>query len=346
MKLYSKGGKYTASEPQPAKHVGRGKGKKTRPVALSQPIEHLQKTAAGDSFAEMARLTEARHRKEAYLRKKRRENLRIYFQAAAIFCTIMVATFLFFEIRKLKAASDFRQLIQIVEEYEKNDTSGLAGENGPIPDVPAETDSPEEQLPGETEPPVKTMLPKYADLYLRNTEFFGWLQIEGTNINYPVMRSFEDNDEYLRTNFDGEYSYSGIPFADIHCSGDSDNIIIYAHNMKDGSMFRQLMKYEKESFWKKHPTILFSDLYGEYAYEVMAVFYDRIYKKTEDVFKFYQFIDAENETDFNNAVSQFREKSLYDTGVEAAYGDRLITLVTCSYHVDNGRFVVVARRKE
>ena len=77
----------------------------------------------------------------------------------------------------------------------------------------------------------------------------------------------------------------------------------------------------------------------------MSVFYDRIYYSHEDVFKFYKFVDAENEADFDYAVSQLKKKALYDTGVTAEYGDKLITLVTCAYHVDNGRFVIVARRK-
>ena len=80
-------------------------------------------------------------------------------------------------------------------------------------------------------------------------------------------------------------------------------------------------------------------------YEVLAAFYDRVYYTYENCFKFYQFIDAADEADFNNAISNFRSKALYDTGVTAAYGDKLITLVTCAYHVEDGRFVVVARKK-
>lgn len=78
---------------------------------------------------------------------------------------------------------------------------------------------------------------------------------------------------------------------------------------------------------------------------MLAAFYDRVYYKTENCFKFYQFIDAADEVEFDNAVAKFRSKALYDTGVTASYGDRLITLVTCAYHTENGRFVVVARKK-
>ena len=174
---------------------------------------------------------------------------------------------------------------------------------------------------------------------------FGWLRIDNTRIDYPVMQSTDVNDEYLYANFDGEYSYAGTPFADIQCTRESDNIIIYGHNMNDGSMFHHLLRYERESFWEENPTFKFSDLYGEYEYEVLAAFRDRIYKKTDTCFKFYQFMNAADEAEFDYAVSQFKEKAIYDTGVDAEYGDKLITLITCAYHVDNGRFVVVARRK-
>lgn len=154
-----------------------------------------------------------------------------------------------------------------------------------------------------------------------------------------------DNEKYLHADFRGDYSYVGTPFADVKCTLDSDNILLYGHNIVDGSMFAGLFEYEDEEYWEEHPVIMFSDLYEDYEYEVLAVFYDRVYRKSETCFKFYQFIDAENEEDFDYAISQFKEKSLYDTGVDAEYGDQLITLITCAYHVENGRFVVVARRK-
>lgn len=193
-----------------------------------------------------------------------------------------------------------------------------------------------------TEP---SMLPQYELLYHRNSDFFGWIQIEDTKINYPIMHTPYDPEKYLHANFDGEYSYSGLPFLDADCTENSDNLLIYGHHMLDGSMFTGLTKYKDKSYWESHPIIKLSTLYQEYEYEVMLVFYDRVYSKNENVFKFYQFLDADNEQNFNNAIANFRNKQLYDTGIDAVFGDQLITLVTCEYHVANGRFVVVARRK-
>jgi len=191
----------------------------------------------------------------------------------------------------------------------------------------------------------RRILPQYEALYAQNSDLFGWLTIEGTKIDYPVMHAPTEREKYLHANFEGEYSYPGTPFLDETCTADSDNLLIYAHNMPNGTMFRNLMNYQEKNFWQAHPTIRFNTLYEEQEFEVLAAFYDRVYYKTENVFKFYQFIDAVDEADYDDAISQFKEKALYDTGVEASYGDQLITLVTCAYHTDNGRFVVVAKKK-
>ena len=266
----------------------------------------------------------------------------IWIVAILIFCSVMAGTLTFLQLRKTKAANDFSSLIQQIQEAEASHSVPTTAPTAPTTE---KEDSVEITQTEPTKPAVRTILPKYADLYLSNTEFFGWIRVDGTVIDYPVMRSTMDNEKYLYANFYGEYSYAGTPFADNQCNPDSDNIMIYAHNIKDGSMFAGLFAYEKESFWEEHPTIMYSDLYEDYEYEVLAAFYDRVYLKTDTCFKFYQFMNAENEEEFDYAVSQFKEKSIYDTGVDAQYGDQLITLVTCAYHVENGRFVVVARRK-
>lgn len=224
-----------------------------------------------------------------------------------------------------------------------------------IPSVPettqpvestVETTQPEETtVPVETEPLV--MLDVMAALYQENEDIAGWLKIEDTVIDYPVVFTPDDPEEYLRKNFNGFYSISGTLFIDGNCEilPESDNIIIYGHNMRNGTMFSTLMSYKDQKFWEEHPVIYYSTLYEERTYEIVAAFYDRVYYSYEDVFKFYQFIDAENEEDYNEAIRYYKDNALYETGVTAEYGDKLITLVTCSYHEDYGRFVVVAREK-
>lgn len=200
----------------------------------------------------------------------------------------------------------------------------------------------ETTLPPETEPEI---LPYFAEMAAANPDFAGWVKIDGTKLDYPLMYTPEDPEKYLRRNFDGDFSVGGLPFISGDCSLDprSDNLILYGHNMTNGTMFHCLMNYDQITYWREHPVIHLSSLYAETEYEILAAFYDRVYQKSETCFKFYQFIDAENEEAFNEAIAYYKSHALYDTGVTAQYGDKLITLVTCSYHVDNGRFVVVAR---
>lgn len=211
--------------------------------------------------------------------------------------------------------------------------------------VPPETAQPSETtLPVETTAPQ--MLSNMQELYRKNPDIAGWIKIDGSNIDYAVMHTPSDPEKYLHLNFDQKYSFGGLPFIDANCGMDpeSDNLLIYGHNMQNGTMFRDLMYYDTKTFWENHKTIRFSTLYEEREYQIVAAFYDRVYFPEEDCFKFYQFIDAADREEFDTAIAYFKEKSLYDTGVTAEYGDSLISLVTCAYHVSDGRFVVVAKK--
>lgn len=271
-------------------------------------------------------------------KKARRKGLKIALVIVLAVLLLSLGGIGVFLVSNQRADDDFQRMAAQVQEKATETTEAVSEPTETTAETIAVTTAPTE----ETQP---TILPQYAELYAQNPEMFGWLRIDDTVINYPVMHTPDEPEKYLHTNFEGEYSYPGIPFVDANCTTDSDNLLIYGHNMPNGSMFRTLLKYQEKSYWEKHPTITFNTLYEEQEYEVLAAFYDRVYYKTETCFKFYQFIDAEDEADFDDAISQFKAKALYDTGVEASYGDKLITLVTCAYHTDNGRFVVVARRK-
>ena len=209
-----------------------------------------------------------------------------------------------------------------------------------IPVIPADTTREPAEI--ETEPEI---LAQYASVYEQNPDLFGWICIENTVLDYPVMHTPDDPEKYLRLSFEGETSTAGTPFMDAKCEIDSDNYIIYGHNMKNGTMFREILQYANKSYWQEHPMIRFDTLYEQGEYEVLAAFYDRVYYADENCFKFYRFIKAADKADYDNAIQNYKEKSLYDTGVTAEYGDKLITLVTCSYHEEHGRFVVVARQR-
>lgn len=230
----------------------------------------------------------------------------------------------------------------------------------PKEEVPAETTAPttvpvETSVPTEaptTVPPTTIpeetkgeILESMAANYQKNPDLAGWIRIEGTDLDEPVMFVKDDNYKYLYSDFNGKFNVAGLPYIKGACRMDpeSTNLIIYGHNMLDGAMFGFLSDYADEKFWKEHPIVEFDTLYEEREYEVLAAFYDRIYDENEDCFKFYEFINALDEDEFNEAYNYWKEKSEYDTGVTAEFGDRFITLVTCSYHVNEGRFVVIAR---
>lgn len=234
----------------------------------------------------------------------------------------------------------------------KRMSAETARETTPIStSAPAETTVPTQatvpSTTAATTPPTepREILPRFLELYQKNSDLAGWLTIPGTRIDYPVMYSPDEPERYLHANFDAAYSFAGLPFLDAACDTESGNRIIYAHNMLDGSMFRTLLKYQQKDFWQRNPVISFNTLYEEQEYEVVAAFYDKVYKKSDTNFKFYQFYDTSDQSSFDEAMAYYREHALYDTGVTAQCGDLFLTLVTCAYQTENGRFVVVARKK-
>lgn len=189
------------------------------------------------------------------------------------------------------------------------------------------------------------VLDEYKTLYEKNKKLIGWLKIDDTIIDYPVMQT-SDNEYYLDHNFNQEYDKNGSLFLDCDCSiyPRSTNLIIYGHHMKSGQMFGQLQKYAKESYAKKHSVIQFDSIYEKAEYQVMYVFRSQVYNEDDLVFKYYQFINANSEEEFNSYMKEMEAMSLYDTGVTANYGDSLLTLSTCDHSQTDGRFVVVAKR--
>lgn len=189
------------------------------------------------------------------------------------------------------------------------------------------------------------VLEEYETLYNKNRSLIGWLKIDDTNIDYPVMQT-ANNEYYLDHNYSQEYDKNGSLFLDKDCDvvHRSTNLIIYGHHMKSGKMFGNLNKYSSEDYCKSHSTIQFDTIYEKGTYEVMYVFRSRIYNEDEVVFKYYQFLDAASEKEFESNMQEMAALSLYDTGVTASYGDELLTLSTCDNSETDGRFVVVAKR--
>lgn len=184
------------------------------------------------------------------------------------------------------------------------------------------------------------------ELQKENPEVVGWLEIEGTNISYPVCQA-DNNDYYLTHSYKKEKVTGGSPFLDkeYDFTIPSSNILIYGHRNKKGLIFEDLIKYQDEDFYKDHKIIRFTTATEDTTYEVMSVFNSRVYYQDEtNVFRYYYFVNAENKAEYDEFVENCKKASLYDTGVTAEYGDQLLTLSTCEYSQDDGRFAVVARK--
>lgn len=185
------------------------------------------------------------------------------------------------------------------------------------------------------------------ELQKENEEIIGWLEIAETNINLPVCQA-QDNSYYLTHNYKKEKATGGALFLDKDFNLDkpSTNYLIYGHRNKNGTMFEDLIKYKDEQFFKSHPTIKFTTTKEDTEYQIIAVFFSRVYYKDEqNVFRYYYFINAESETEYNEYISNCKKASIYDTGATAEYGEQLLTLSTCEYSQEDGRFAVVAKKK-
>ena len=264
---------------------------------------------------------------------RRREKIR---KRLALLCSVVAVVCLgYFGIYTYQASRTEREFARLAA-YKEKEQDLLVQEV---------TVSPLIHYTEEGERVIPEVLDEYKNLYNSNKRLIGWLKIDDTKIDYPVMQT-TNNEYFLNHNFNQQSDRNGALFMDKDCDvlEPSTNLIIYGHHMKSGNMFGTLDKYSSEEFYKEHPVIQFDSIYEKGTYEVMYVFRSKIYSEEDVVFKYYQFIDAGSEQEFNSNMQEMASMSLYDTGVTASYGDRLLTLSTCDYYVDDGRFVVVAKR--
>lgn len=205
------------------------------------------------------------------------------------------------------------------------------------------------QASEETEPTEPTMIPSSEVYYNENPDTVGYLEIPGTKLMNPVVQTPDDPNYYLKRDFGGNQSDWGTVYAwgSADVNRPSDNVTLFGHNMIDGSMFACLHNYTKKEYWEENQLIIFNTLYEAHTYRIFAVF-----KINANIgsFAYHQFVDAETPEDFNDFVSTCSALSIYDTGITPVYGDKILTLSTCAYYtedgryLDNGRLVVCAYR--
>ena len=254
-------------------------------------------------------------------KKKHKKNSKNRKQVGILFVLIgvlLILVFGFGEYQRYKSAIEIRKLQQLKE---------ASSDNGNGIDT-------------------SKILPEYRNLYKTNSDLVGWLVVNGTQINYPVVQSTVYQEFYLDHNFDGEDDESGAVFADARNDvfKPDDNVILYGHNMKNGSIFGTLQYYLDKSYYEKHKTMSFDTLYKRYDYQIVAVGLSKITDESADTFKYYDFLNADSEKEFDNFKEKIKSLEVYDTGVKMKYGDKLITLSTCNSVEKNGRLFVIAKR--
>ena len=188
------------------------------------------------------------------------------------------------------------------------------------------------------------MLVEYGEIYALNEDVVGWIRMDGTEMDYPVMQTPDSPNFYLYKDFDKKQSARGSIYIREECdiNEPSDNITIYGHNMRDGSMFECLNDYVSKEAWDNNHLIFFDTLYEYHVYKIFAVF--KTSANLGEGFTYHNMIDAKDKADFDQFVAKCKQLSFYDTGITPEYGDKLICLSTCEYTLDNGRLVVAAVR--
>ncbi len=246
----------------------------------------------------------------------------------------------FIKSRKQKSQyDDLSSLVQQVQQQQQKPDAneGNSGSQENLPEAPKYVDAVDS-----IGNPIK-ILREYAAIYEKNSDMVGWIRIDGTKIDYPVVQSREWVNFYLTRNFFKETSKHGAIYLNEMADPriPSDNQTIYGHRMADGSMFAALHDYKSKKFYDSHSLITFDTLSEYHTYKIFAVFTTTA--SVEDGFQYHEFVDG-TAIEFEEYVQKCKELSLYDTGVDVAYGDKLITLSTCEHAFENGRLVVVAKR--
>lgn len=210
-------------------------------------------------------------------------------------------------------------------------------------------------------PPPLVELDSMKAFIEQNPDTAGWIEVPGTYINNVVVQS-GDNEKYLDHNFYGQKAQPGTIFADYRCTvndysdNQSDNIVLYGHDQRDGTMFGSLAFYKVKpssgytsgfDFYVNHPTFKFSNLYEEYTYKIVACFVIETEERhTRDgmIFDYHNFINFGKKRPYKTFADNILERTAINTGVDIEEGDKFMTLSTCSNEFEPSRFVVIGRR--
>ena len=202
----------------------------------------------------------------------------------------------------------------------------------------------------------------YNNLIKRNDDVVGWLRINNTQVNYPLLidpgditpgmgygdQYVEYNEYYLHHDIDRKYLFEGNIYMDCRDNFgaveglQSENLVIYGHNMLNGSQFGNLRLYKDPSYYSSNPFVYLSSIYKDYEYVIVSFCITSGNADTD--FRYWDMEELDTQEDFDYYVNRIKRDQLLDTGVDVKYGDKLLTLSTCHADEDNTRFIILARR--
>lgn len=271
--------------------------------------------------------TEIENRTKKAKKKKRKEK---WFGILGRVCVIVAFFLILFGIHLKEQARVDRFLAQLVQEEQEEENQ-------------KENEKQKEKSSEKKE--NSSMLKQYEKMYKQNNDMVGWLTIEDTNVNYPVLQNIEDDSYYLTHNFLKEDSIDGGLFVDgeTKLSPLDKNIVIYGHNMKSGTMFGQLKNYKDYNYFANHQTFSFDTLYQKQTYQIVAVFVIDVASEENEDFCYYEYRGG-NQEEFEQLKLFLNENRLYDTGNELVVEDETVMLSTCEETSESSRLVVVGRK--
>ena len=241
----------------------------------------------------------------------------------------------------------------IQDSYADEESAAAAGQNAGQTDG---SDAEKKQKDAENKKKAKkkaaaekpAVLKKYKDLYEQNKDLAGWLSIAGTNINYPVMQTGEKNgDFYLHHDFEKKESDHGTLFIDARNDYvDRDtNLIIYGHNMRDGTMFGGLKSFMDKNYFEQHPELVFDTIYEKAKYRIVAVCLSKVNYQDDHAFRYYNFLNAGSREEFQAFLANIQQLTVFDQKIDISYGDELLTLSTCNSYIQDGRLFLIAKKE-
>lgn len=233
--------------------------------------------------------------------------------------------------QRKQESEQFAKLAELVEVSTEMDTETMEA-------LVSETETVLESIE-ETEPSQRIRKRDLEPILEQNPDCVGWVCIPDTEVNYPVMHTPEEPQKYLHRNFEGEESASGTPFLQDTSTLASDHLVIYGHNMKNGTMFGSLKQYLDSDYAEAHPVIELETAEGLHNYTIIAAAIVR----SRDIW--YYFRNAESEEQYDQLVAGILERAEYVSGIVPEYGQQLLTLSTCYGTQSDDRLIVIGVEK-